>query len=189
MSIATRAALLAVLTFLLAACYGTSSNIRSENRAQAVDTFRYELDNHGGMTPEARSIFEARLYSRLGVKLDPNSDNTLKVRVNYYRMRHGAARALVGIMAGQDRITSEVSILDPNDNLLGSLSVDSKNPTALFTSRGLIEAHADEISDFITGTVKRIEPAEVTPTTSAGTSTSQPAQSEKCDACKTIKLP
>lgn len=168
-------------------CAGTSSNVRSDNRVAQADTFRYEMDNYGGMTPEARSIFDARLRSRLGTRLADASDKTLKVRVTYYRMRHGAARALVGIMAGQDRITSEASIVDASGAILGSLSVDSKNPTALFTSRGLIEAHADEIADYILG--GKTATTAVTPSVSNGSAPAPPASDSTCEACKTIKVP
>ncbi|KAF1684968.1 hypothetical protein B1992_13690 [Pseudoxanthomonas broegbernensis] len=66
-------------------------------------------------------------------------------------MRHGAARVLAGAMAGQDRITSEVSIVDGDGNVLGSATVDSKNPTAMYSARWLIQRHANEIADFVLG--------------------------------------
>ncbi len=65
--------------------------------------------------------------------------------INYY-MRHGAARAMVEIMAGSDNIQSRVKIKDSSTgNVLSEFTVQSKNPTAWGTSKGLIEEHADKI--------------------------------------------
>ena len=47
------------------------------------------------------------------------------IRINEYRMRHGASRALVGIMAGKDTIRSTVEIRDGSGHLLGSSEIDS----------------------------------------------------------------
>ena len=154
-----------LFAIVLTACMGTAGNVRAPYQAGQSDRFTYELDNYGGMSPEGRAILESRLRSQLSSRLVPGDAqaNRIKIRVTYYRMRHGAARALVGIMAGQDRIVSEVSISSPAGQPLGSLMVDSKNPTAMFTAKGLIEDHADEIVKFVRG-----EPAQ--PSSSAPTS-------------------
>ncbi|MCD2339263.1 hypothetical protein LRH25_02795 [Ideonella azotifigens] len=49
-------------------------------------------------------------------------------------------------MAGSDNIQSTVRLKDTaTGKVLSEFKVESKNPTALFTSRGLIEEHADKI--------------------------------------------
>jgi len=47
------------------------------------------------MTPEGRTIFEARLRQQLGASLAQSGAAVpaIKIRIDYYRMRHGAARA------------------------------------------------------------------------------------------------
>lgn len=70
------------------------------------------------------------------------------VIVNYY-MRHGATRALVGIMAGADNILSQVTVRDGGGAVLGEFTVESKNPSAWGTSRGMIEEHADKIVGYL----------------------------------------
>lgn len=146
-------ALVPLFAIILTACMGTAGKVHAPYRGGSSDRFTYELDNFGGMTPEGRTILESRLRSQLAGRLVPGDAqaNRIKIRVTYYRMRHGAARALVGIMAGQDRIVSDVSISSPAGEPLGSLTVDSKNPTAMFTAKGLIEDHADEIAQFALG--------------------------------------
>ncbi|GAB3388267.1 DUF4410 domain-containing protein [Lysobacter fragariae] len=166
---------------LLSGCIGTSSNVRSAYAPAQGDRFTYTLDNYGGMTPEARAIFEPRLQQKLGSLLVAGEDASAKrinIRVTYYRMRNGAARFMVGIMAGRDRIQSEVSIVAPDGKVLGTMSVDSSNSTAMGTSRGLIEGHADEIAAFVKAGGKSAQvPA---------TPTAAPSNDQACKACAKI---
>lgn len=70
---------------------------------------------------------------------------SLDIKVTYYRMRPGAARALVGIMAGVDKIQSSVTVKSADGKVLSEYSVTSKNGSAWGTAHGLIEKHAKEI--------------------------------------------
>lgn len=170
--------LIAVL--LLAACAGTKSNVRMPYSAATGDRFIYNLDNYGGMTPEGRQVFEGRLRARLGTMLvnqDPAAKQ-LNVRIDYYRMRHGAVRAMVGVMAGQDRVQSTVTIVSPDGQQLGSLFVESKNPTAMFTATGLLQDHADQVADFVMGKTKATARSPVP-------AQSQPSQTT-CETCSKI---
>lgn len=167
----------------LSACAGTSSNVRSAYRPNSADTFVYTLDNPGGMTPEGREVFESRLRERLGGKLvtnDPKA-NRLEVRIDYYRMRDAAVRFLVGVMAGQDRVQSTVTIKAPDGQQLGVLTVDSKNPTAMFTANGLVRKHADEVADFALGTSGQSAPA-----VSSGDRSVGGAEPQECESCTRI---
>lgn len=149
------------LAALLTGCIGTSSNVRAPYVASAQDTFSYTLDNHGGMTPEGREIFEARLRQQLAGQLSEGPDaKRINVRVNYYRMRNGATRFLVGVMAGRDRIQSTVTITSADGKALGTIEVDSANSTAMGTGRGLIQGHADEIAEFVRGGMVSSSPAK-----------------------------
>jgi hypothetical protein len=53
---------------------------------------------------------------------------------------------MVGVMAGTDNIKSTIKVKDQETGkALSEFTVESKNPTAWGTARGLIEQHADEI--------------------------------------------
>jgi len=144
-----------LLSLVLAGC-GTSGQIRTAYPNVSTDRFTYEVANTDGMSDEALSILKARLDSQLaaqdrranGAELDAKK---IHIEISNYSMRHGAARALMGIMAGKDSIKSGVKIIDAGGTVLGQMDVDSGNATAWGTSRGLIEGHADEIVEFATG--------------------------------------
>lgn len=144
------AALVALAT---TGCIGTSSKITASNQAAAGARYWYTIDNHGYMSPEGLGILHARLDERLGHELAPaDSPGAFRadVVISSYRMRHGAARALVGVMAGTDEIRSSVTIVDPQTGeRLGRIDVESKNQTAIGSAGGLIAGHADEIADFL----------------------------------------
>lgn len=170
-----RIALLA-MSLVLTSCAGTRQDVRQAYVPTGSGDVKLVLDNYGGMTPEGRSLLESRLAERLGSRLQPTAANDLRVRVSYYRVKPAAARVMVGVMGGQDRITSEVSVVDPQGQILGRTTVDSKNPTAVFTANGLVRGHADAIADFVLG--------------GAGPATApvQPA-SQECESCKRIRTP
>jgi hypothetical protein len=65
-------------------------------------------------------------------------------------MRHGATRALVGVMAGADNMQSSVQVRDKKSQaVVGEFFVESKNPTAMGTSRGMIVEHANKIVQYL----------------------------------------
>lgn len=144
---------LGLLALFLTGCIGTKSNVRSAYAPSAADRFSYSIDNVDGMSAEGLEILNAQLRDGLGTMLAPASGidaKRVQIRITNYYMRHGAARALVGLMAGKDNITSEVTVVDPaTGQLLGSLTVVSSNATAVGTSRGLIQGHAKEIVQFL----------------------------------------
>ncbi|WP_175455664.1 DUF4410 domain-containing protein [Pseudoxanthomonas sp. CF385] len=99
------------------------------------------------------AVLRSRLDERFAsVRADEGSPDAVhvKVTITAYRMRHGAARALVGIMAGKDTVLSTVQVLDPaTGQELGRLNVESGNTTAVGSAGGLLRGHADEIADFV----------------------------------------
>lgn len=148
-----RRIVLALLFLALAGCIGTRGSVITPNTADAGAAYWYEVVNHGAMTPQGMEVLRAQLDRRLaGVSADRMAPGALQVRITVtnYRMRHGAARALVGVMAGTDLVNSRVEIVQPETgDVLGSLTVESKNQTALGSAGGLLERHADEIADFV----------------------------------------
>lgn len=142
-----------LLCSTLTACVGTSSKVARPNATATGSRLWYTINNPGGMTPEGMSVLRSRLDERfVAVRAPEGSPNTVEVRitVTQYRMRHGAARALVGVMAGTDKVLSTVQILEPTTGQeLGRLEVDSGNATAVGSAGGLLRGHADEIADFV----------------------------------------
>jgi hypothetical protein len=142
-------------TLLLAAC-GTSSQVTRPYAAASGETFAYAIDNPGGMTAEdlttLRQALDRLLAASGALAADgAGASRKVNIRIHEYRMRHGASRALVGIMAGKDTIRSTVEVRDAGGRLLGSSEVDSGNATAWGTTGGLIEGHAEEIVGFLRG--------------------------------------
>jgi len=146
---------LVVSCLLIAGCAGTSMRVQTEYRPVAGEKFRYEIVNMASMSEEALVIMRLRLDGELANKGllatgSQESGRKAEVVINNYYMRHGAARSLVGVMAGADNITSTVKVKDGKTNaVLGEFVVESKNPTAFGTSRGLIEGHADLIARYL----------------------------------------
>ncbi|WP_162374970.1 DUF4410 domain-containing protein [Pseudoxanthomonas sangjuensis] len=142
-----------LLCTLLTGCIGTSSSIARPNSAEPGSRLWYTIENPGGMTPQGLQVLRARLDERFaGVLVPENSQEAVRVKITVtrYYMRPGAARALVGIMAGKDRVLSTVQVLDPvTGEELGRLNVESGNATAVGSAGGLLRGHADEIADFV----------------------------------------
>lgn len=143
---------------LLSGC-ATSAIVQSEYRLVQGEKFKFELNTPPDASEEGVTILRERLISRLSTSdlLSTESDASsrsriLEVNVTNYRMRHGAARAMVGIMAGADNILSTVRIKDQTTGeVLSKFIVESKNSTAWGTSSGMIEDHADKIVETLKG--------------------------------------
>ena len=98
-------------------------------------------------------IFESRLNQKMeefGLLSESNANTKVEITfVNYY-MRHGATRALAGVFAGADNITSIVVIKNiKTSEIISKFQVVSKNPSAMGSAKGLIESHADKIADYL----------------------------------------
>lgn len=151
------ATVLALLSALALAACGTSSQVVQRYTPAAGEQFAYTIENPGGMIPEdlqtLRTSLDGQLRAAGLLAATPSSaQRKVTITIDEYRMRHGAARALVGIMAGKDTIRSTVKVTDANGRVLGSTQVESGNSTALGTTDGLIEGHAEEIANFLRGT-------------------------------------
>lgn len=135
----------------LVGCAGTSAIVQSEYRLAQGEKVKLQLSTPPTASEEGMAILRERLTTQLSSNAllaggSDASNRTVEVIVTNYYMRHGAARAMVGIMAGSDNIQSTVKIKDSSTgNVLSEFTVQSKNPTAWGTSKGLIEEHADKI--------------------------------------------
>lgn len=142
--------LLVTSALLITGC-STSAHIKSSYKLVADEKLELKVSAPPSATQEALQIFNDRLRSQLSnnrllAASDDSSVRILDVEVNKYTMRHGASRAMLGILAGTDTIQSTVRIVDrSNGAVLSEFTVESGNATAWGTSRGLIEDHADKI--------------------------------------------
>lgn len=145
---------LITLALVITGC-STTANIRSDYKLVAGEKLELKVSAPPSATQEALQIFNARLTSQLsssGLLAGPSDSSVrvLDVVVTNYTMRHGASRAMLGILAGSDKIQSTVQIKDrSNGAVLSEFTVESSNSTAWGTSRGTIEDHADKIVEML----------------------------------------
>lgn len=144
-------ALVMVASICLGGCV-TSAVVERPYHAVQGNTFTLQFHPSADASAQGMALLRNDLNMELrtrGVLADEMTPDTrvLDVDVTYYRMRPGAARALVGIMAGRDKIESSVTVKGFGGKVLSQYVVTSTNATAWGTSHGLIEKHAKEIVD------------------------------------------
>jgi hypothetical protein len=138
---------------LMAGCAGTAAVVQSEYRLAQGEKLKLQLNPLPAASEQGMAILQARLTTRLSsaallADAGDVSSRTLEVTLTNYYMRHGAARATVGILAGADNVQSRAQVKDPvTGKVLSEFSVESKNPSAWGSSKGLLEEHADKIVD------------------------------------------
>ena len=132
---------------------GTELIVEQSFYYDGSEYFSYDIvDVSYQVSEEGKSIFKNRLESMLKQKslYKENSSKVIEITFNDYYIRSGAARTMLGVAAGVDRITSTVVIKDKdNDKILGRYRVISKNATAWSKSSNLIEQHADKIISYL----------------------------------------
>lgn len=149
------AAILVASSSFLAGCAGTSAVVNSEYRLAQGEKLKLQLTAPATASEEGVAILRERLTNQLSsnaLLATPGraSLRTVEVNVTNYYMRHGAARALVGVLAGVDNIQSTVQVKDSKTGkVLSEFKVESKNPSAMGSAKGLIEQHADKIVEIL----------------------------------------
>jgi len=119
---------------------------------QAPQDTLYQLRVEGHGTEDAAGLaqLEQAIRSELSQKqllAHPGAEGgTIEVKVTHYYARSNAARFWVGVMAGRDKIISQVRVLNPAGELVGSFQVESTNATAMGSTEGLHRKHAEEIA-------------------------------------------
>jgi len=139
---------------VLAACVvlsgcSTSSQVQQAHSGLQGRSFDYWFTNRGGENAEGIAELDRVIQNRLlraGFVGNGAASGKVDVTLTHYYVRHGAARALVGIMAGRDKIISHVRVTDTSGALLTAFEVESTNATAWGTTGGLHEKHAEEIA-------------------------------------------
>lgn len=137
----------------------TSSNIQKEYRLTPGERLKLQL-----IAPTATDVGKQILRERLETQLSNNgllaqtSDSAariLEVNVTNYMFRPGAARVMLGFLAGTDNVQSTVKVKDAvTGNTLSEYTVESKNASAWGSAGGLLENHADEIVATLKGIKK-----------------------------------
>lgn len=143
---------LAVFGLLSLAGCTTSALVRTPYHMVQGNTFEIQLHTPPDASEEGMTLLRNDLNTELASRsLLANAGSAgarvLDVNVTYYRMRPGAARALVGIMAGRDKIQSTITVKEHGGKVLSEYTVTSTNATAWGTAHGMIEKHAKEIVD------------------------------------------
>ncbi|RCS58072.1 DUF4410 domain-containing protein [Parvibium lacunae] len=143
--------LLITLIFVLSGCAGTTAAVKSEYRLAQGEKVTFKVTAPENLTEEARGIFISRLTEKLtssGLLTSDADANAreIDIQIMYYRMRHGATRAMLGVIAGSDNMHSVVKVKNKSTGeVLSEYTIDSNNATAMGTSRGMIRDHADKI--------------------------------------------
>ncbi len=144
---------LTLCCLVAAGCTDTSLSVQKSFAPTTRDTFSYLITPEVDVSAEALEIMKTRLQSQLADSLQSSPNQPAKkveIVITNYHMRHGAARAIAGIMAGSDNILSQVTVRDAvTGAVLAEFVVESKNPSAWGTSRGLIEEHIDKIVSYL----------------------------------------
>ena len=141
-------------SLLLGGCIGTSLRAHTPYQPSAGQSFTYKFVDEGKMSAEGLEIMRERLDSQLEAagltKGAAGPAREVDIVINNYFMRHGAARAMGGILHGIDNILTTVLVKDAKtQTVLSKFEVESKNPSAWATSRGLIQGHADKIVNYL----------------------------------------
>ena len=97
---------------------GTQLIVSQSFYYDSSDNFYYDIVDGSKVSEEGMSIFKNRLESELKQKslYNGNSNKVIEITFNNYYVRPGAARAMVGVMAGVDNITSTVVCKENDTN-------------------------------------------------------------------------
>ena len=139
---------------LLNSCAPSSLKVTKAYHPTRDIKFDYKIIPKDEVPDKALAIMGERLKAQLADSLhldgDTNPYQRIEIVITSYYMRHGAARALVGIMAGIDHIVSTVKVIDPyTGESVAEFDIESKNPSAWGSSSGLIEDHIDQIVKYL----------------------------------------
>lgn len=141
--------LAAVLLSLTLASCTTTSTVHQQHAAPSNQAYSYAFENKGGDDVEGIAQLDRLIQGRLRdaglLAAGPDSDGRVEIELTHYYVRSNAARFWAGIMAGRDKIISQVTVLDAAGTRVGHFEVETTNISAWGTKDGLMEKHADEI--------------------------------------------
>ncbi|MBN8728477.1 MAG: hypothetical protein J0H15_12350 [Xanthomonadales bacterium] len=138
---------LAAAILVTTAC-STTSTMRQAPRLQPQQTFAYAFSNQGGDDDEGIARLDGIIQAHLreaGLIHAGEGNPRIEVVVKHYYVRSNGARFSVGIMAGRDKIVSNVRVLGADGAQIGDFDVETFNSTAFGTTEGLMKKHASEL--------------------------------------------
>ena len=137
------------LCLALAACVTTSTVHQPLAPASATGTYGVSFASGTGDDADGIARLERVILLRMheaGVLAPPDAKAPrAEITITHYSLRGDAARLIAGILAGRDRIASQVRVIDPDGRESGHFDVETTNLTAMGSREGLMERHADEI--------------------------------------------
>ena len=142
-----RSITLTACVLLLAAC-STTSKVHQAHTPVSGQVYAYSFSNQGGDDEAGIATLDGLIQMKLrqaGLLAEDASDHKIEVVVKHYYVRSNGARFWAGIMAGRDKIISNVRIVAADGAQMGSFDVETTNATAYGSSEGLMMKHADEI--------------------------------------------
>jgi hypothetical protein len=142
-----RSLALAAGILLLAAC-STTSTVHQAYNAPTGQTYSYSFSNQGGDDAEGIARLDGVIQSHLrqaGLIDAGTADPKIEVVLKHYYVRSNGARFWAGIMAGRDKIVSNVRVIGADGKQVGNFEVETFNSTAWGTTDGLMQKHAEEL--------------------------------------------
>lgn len=142
-----RALALSLTLLFLTACSTTSAVHQAHTRAPG-QAYEYAFANQGGDDAEGIAKLDAVIQSHLrdaGLLAPAAAEGRIEVVVKHFYVRSNGARFWAGIMAGRDKIISQVRVLGVDGAQAGDFEVETTNTTAWGTTEGLMKTHAEEI--------------------------------------------
>lgn len=148
-----RSIALAATVVLLAAC-STTSTVHQPHRAPAGQSYAYSFANQGGDDHAGIARLDNVIQAHLreaGLITAGAAEQKIEVVVKHYYVRSNGARFWAGIMAGRDKIVSNVRVVGGDGTQVGNFDVETFNSTAWGTTDGLMQKHAEELVSRIKG--------------------------------------
>lgn len=142
-----RSATLLACVLFLAAC-STTSAVHQRHTPAAGQVYAYSFENQGGDDVEGIAKLDGVIQSKLrqaGLLAGGGAERKLEITLKHYYLRSNGARFWAGVMAGRDKIISNVRVVGADGTQAGSFDVETTNVSAWGTSDGLMQKHADEI--------------------------------------------
>jgi len=158
MRIKTKCIYLVLIVFFLSGC-GATSTIIQKYQPDRTDKLNYSVS----VAPQVEVPDEVLKSMQSQLQKSLSEQNLLAAAVDdkfhkadilitHYRMRPDAARLLVGMMAGCDKITSKVTIVDSNTKkTIGEAEFESNECAAWGVASQVIRAHMEKISNYLSG--------------------------------------
>jgi hypothetical protein len=126
--------------------------VSSGPRVYQIETIERPADVPEAFVSNVQGRLDAELKERGLLGDDKSATHRVQVRITEYRMRHGVARVMLGVLAGKDGVKSTVKVLDrKTGELIGESDVSTFNAAAIGGPGSIAEMHGEEIVDFLAG--------------------------------------